>query len=138
LVFVVSMPRFRAQVLRDNTAGARDTLLLVGEVAERHGHHDLRALLEEEASLRHRMPDARPSSSGRRTQVHGYWFDDVRLVTGGGALGAWPVDFGRTGEDAWIVTDDKRVYRHTNGGLWSGEARPLRHVDLSRGWKSAP
>jgi len=138
VVFVVSMPRFRAQVVRDNTLGARDMLLLVGEVAAERGHRDLVALLAEEASLRHRLRDARPAATVGRMRLHGYLLDDVTLTDGSAALAAWPLDFGRTGRDAWLVVDGQHVYRHPNGGRWTGEARPLRRVDLADGWQAAP
>jgi hypothetical protein len=137
VVFVVSMPRFRAQVVRDNTLGARDMLLLVGEVAEERGHRDVVALLAEEASLRHRMRDARPAATVGRMRLHGYLLDDVALADGSAALAAWPVEFGRTGRDAWLCVDGRHVYRHPNGGRWTGEARPLRRADLTDGWQAA-
>jgi hypothetical protein len=138
VVFVVSMPRFRAQVVRDNTLGARDTLLLVGEVAAERGHRDVVGLLAEEASLRHRLRDARPADAVGRMRFHGYLLDDVRLGDGTPALAAWPLDYGRTGRDAWICVDGQRLYRHANGGRWTGEARPLRRVDLADGWQATP
>jgi hypothetical protein len=138
VVFVVSMPRFRSQVVRDNTLGARDMLLLVGEVAEERGHRDVVALLAEEASLRHRLRDARPSATVGRMRVHGYLLDDVTLSDGTAALAAWPLDYGRTGRDAWLFVDGQHLYRHPNGGRWTGEARPLRRVDLADGWQPAP
>ena len=136
VVFVVSMPRFRAQVVQDNTDDAGEALLLVGEVAAQRGHRDVVALLAEEASLRHRMRDARPTAGGDSMRFHGYLIGDVSLSDGRPALAAWPVDFGRTGRDAWVVTDDERVFRHPNEGRWTGEARPLRRVDLADGWSA--
>lgn len=138
VVFVVSMPRFREQVVRDNTRGARDMLLLVGEVAEERGQRDLVTLLAEEASLRHRLRDARPAATGGRMRLHGYLLDDVRLADGAPALAAWPIDYGRTGRDAWLVVEGRHVFRHENGGRWTGEARPIRRVDLADGWHAAP
>jgi hypothetical protein len=137
VVFVVSMPRFRAQVVRDNTLGARDMLLLVGEVAAERGHRDVVALLAEEASLRHRLRDARPAATVGRMRLHGYLLDDVTLSDGAPALAAWPLDYGRTGSDAWLCVDGEHIYRHSNGGRWTGEARPLRRVDLADGWQPA-
>ncbi|MEZ6017469.1 MAG: hypothetical protein R3F49_20310 [Planctomycetota bacterium] len=137
VVFVVSMPRFRAQVIQDNTAGARESLLLVGEVAQERGHRHVAALLADEVSLRHRMRDARPAGTDGRMRYHGYLIDEVTLEDGASALAAWPVDYGRTGRDAWIVTDDGRTYRHPNSGRWTGAARPLARVDLRDGWRVA-
>lgn len=135
VVFVVSMPRFRAQVVEDNTSDAGAALLLVGEVAAQRGHRDVVALLAEEASLRHRLRDARPSATEGRMRLHGYLIDDATLVDGRPALAAWPADFGRTGRDAWLVTAEGRAYRHANSGRWTGEARPLRRADLADGWR---
>lgn len=138
LVFVVSMPRFRAHVVEENTADAGTSLLLVGEVAFERGEGDLIALLREEASLRHRMRDARPALVSGRLTHHGYFLDDALLVDGTRAFGAWPIDYGRSGRDAWLVTPSGELWRHPNGGRWTGEARPLALVDPSREWRRVP
>ena len=119
VVFVVSMPRFRAQVVRDNTRDAGDALLLVGEVARGRGHSDVASLLAEEATLRHRMPDARTTSVADRLLMHGYYLDDAKLGGGEAALA------------------DQALFQHPNDGRWSGAARPLRSADLARGWVRA-
>lgn len=135
VVFTVSMPRFRAQVVHDNTSEAGDALLLVGEVAFERGGGDLVALLADEASLRHRMRDARPASAQGRMRFHGYLLDEVHLADGTPALAAWPIDYGQTGRDAWLVLAGGRMFRHANGGRWTGEARPLLRAELRDGWQ---
>ena len=138
VVFTVSMPRFRAQVVRDNTRGAGHALLLVGEVAKGRGHSDVASLLAEEVTLRHRLPDARTTSVVDRLLMHGYYLDDARLADGEAALAAWPIEHGRTGDDAWVIRlSDQALFQHPNEGRWSGESRPLRDVDLARGWLRA-
>jgi len=138
VVFAVSMPRFRDQVVRDNTRGAGNALLLVGEVAKGRGHRDVASLLAEEVTLRHRLPDARATSVADRLLMHGYYLDDALLAGGEAALAAWPIEHGRTGDDAWVIRlSDQALFQHPNEGRWTGEARPLRDVDLTQGWRRA-
>ncbi len=138
VVFVVSMPRFRAQVVRDNTRDAGDALLLVGEVARGRGHSDVASLLAEEATLRHRLPDARTTSVADRLLMHGYYLDDATLGGGEAALAAWPTEYGTSGTDAWVIRlSDQALFQHRNEGRWSGAARPLRSADLAQSWVRA-
>ena len=138
LVFVVTMPRLREHVVHGNTLEASESLLLVGEFAYERGHGDLLALLRDEAFLRHRLRDARRSRGTGRLCHHGYLMDDTTLPDGQRAFSAWPIEYDRTGRDAWLVTQDGTLWRHANGGRWSGESRPLVRTDLrADGWGKA-
>lgn len=153
LVGLVSLPRFRAHVLRANRIDAPVTLDLLGAYVfsddwQRSRQEDgapdnLFALIEGEERLRHRFPDARRFAGPDGETIllhHGYLFGTGILVDGAlrhPALVAWPSEFGRTGDAAFIKTGAGRTFGHDNRGLWSGRGSPLVEADLSdEGWRT--
>lgn len=152
LVVLVSLPRFRAHVLRANRADATNTLNRLGAyvfaekwqaaLVPEKTPQNLFALIEFEPRLTHRFPDARRAqadSGGVQLLHHGYLFDTGQVMDGSfsvPALVAWPAEFGRTGDAAYARTKEGAVYAHRNGGLWSGVNDGLFHADLTdEGWR---
>ena len=153
LVVLVSLPRFRAHVLRANRIDAPVTLDILGayvfsEEWQRARTEDgapdsLFAVIESEERLRHRFPDARRFEGPDGETIllhHGYLFGTGILIDGAlrhPALVAWPSEYGRTGDAAFVKTGSGRTYGHDNRGLWSGSGNPLIEADLSdEGWRS--
>lgn len=141
LVGLVSLPRFRAHVVRANRADAPVVLgLLAAQVnggdaiREAGGPETLFQLIQDTRSLRHRLRDARALAIDPQVvDHHGYLYATGRIQAGGGprpALVAWPLRFGETGDHAYAIARDGVTYVHSNGGLWSGADRALMDVDL--------
>jgi hypothetical protein len=149
LVVLVSLPRFHAHAMDANRADARITLDVLGAMAfsEEHaadlvpqsGPEALTRLLRETPALTHRFPDARVSEDTGQFLHHGYRVDTGFVLDGiesWPALVSWPDRFTDTGDAAFALTADGRMYGHPNRGLWSGGQSALRSVDLSdEGWK---
>lgn len=152
LVVLVSLPRFRAHVLRANRLDATTTLDVLGAVifadewqsAIEPGAAPLHlpGVIEADERLSHRFPDARRAlaADGRVELLHhGYLFDTGHVMDGAfrrPALVAWPAEFGKSGDAAYARTRDGAVWGHQNGGLWSGTADALMDADLSdEGWR---
>lgn len=150
LVVLVSLPRFRAHVLRANQDDARLTLDLMGQTVFAEGWLDgfapgaapdeLYDVVLSEERLVHRFQDARRVEGAPHMLHHGYLIDTGHVVTGAPlsrpALVAWPETYGRSGDVAFARTQDGALYAHRNGGLWSGTSHPLLHADLSdEGWQ---
>lgn len=149
LVIVVSLPRFRAHVLRSNRDDVPRTLGLLGETVFQDGWQDrfaggqapstLYGVVRGLRPLAHRFRDASPVEGSTELRHHGYLFDTGRLFDGDSvrtALVAWPVDYGKTGDRAFALTSAGGLYVHRNAGLWNGAQRPLVDVALSdEGWR---
>ncbi len=149
LVVLVSLPRFRAHVLRANQSDARLTLDLLGKTVFAEGWlegfgaaaapDELYDVVLSEKPLVHRFQDARRVEGAPQMLHHGYLVDTGHVVTGAlrrPALVTWPNTYGRSGDAAFARTRDGAMYAHRNGGLWSGLAHPLIHADLSdEGWR---
>ena len=142
LVVLVSLPRFRAHVVRANRADAPIVLgLLAAEVnGTRAGAENgappetLHRMVLDTRSLRHRLRDARALATDAQVlDHHGYLFATGRVqvgVSSSPALVAWPTRFGETGDWAYAIDRTGNIHVHPNGGLWSGSERPLMDVDL--------
>lgn len=149
LVVLVSLPRFRAHVLRANQEDARLTLDLLGQTVFAEGWLDgfdpgkapeeLFDVVLSEDRLLHRFQDARRVEGAPQMLHHGYLVDTGNVLAGGlrrPALVTWPSTYGKSGDTAFARTRDGSMYAHRNGGLWTGPAHPLIHADLSdEGWK---
>lgn len=149
LVVVVSLPRFRAHVVRSNRDDVPRTLSLLGGTVFQDGWQSsfpdgrapetLYGVVRGLEPLDHRFRDASPVEGSTELRHHGYLFDTGRLFGGDGAqtaLVAWPVDYGRTGDRAFALTSSGGLFVHRNAGLWNGVTRPLVDVALSdEGWR---
>lgn len=149
LVVLVSLPRFRAHVLRANRDDARLALSLLSARVfapewlaaqpEDAPPGDLYEVIQGDERLRHRFPDARRPEGQHELLHHGYLFDTGHVVVDGlrvPALVAWPSVFGRSGDVAYARTGSGLVVAHGNAGLWSGTASPLVDADLADdGWR---
>lgn len=148
LVVLVSLPRFHAHAMDANRTDARITLDVLGAVAfsdelapdlvPQSGPEALTRLLRQTPALTHRFPDARVSEDTGQFLHHGYRVDTGFVLDGiesWPALVSWPDRFTDTGDAAFALTADGRMYGHPNRGLWSGGRSALRNVDLSdEGW----
>ena len=148
LVILVSLPRFHAHALDANRADARITLDVLGseafssdlpgELGLADGPGALIQLVAATPSLDHRFQDARPSEDAGQFLHHGYRVDTGFVLEGiqsWPALVTWPDTYTESGDAAFALTRDGRLFGHTNGGLWSGGESALRTVDLSdEGW----
>lgn len=148
LVVVVSMPRFRDHVVRANRADVPTALRLLGAPAFDDSWaaglkadalpRTLHELVQSIDSLRHRFRDGRAVQGSTELEHHGYLFDTGNIISNGeshAALVAWPVEYGRTGDAAFVFTAQGTVWVHRNGGLWTGIERPLVDVEMSDdGW----
>ena len=131
-----------------NRTDARITLDVLGAVAfsdelapdlvPQSGPEALTRLLRQTPALTHRFPDARVSEDTGQFLHHGYRVDTGFVLDGiesWPALVSWPDRFTDTGDAAFALTADGRMYGHPNRGLWSGGRSALRNVDLSdEGW----
>lgn len=149
LVVLVSLPRFRAHVLRANQEDARLTLDLLSQTVFAEGWLDgfepgkapeeLYDVVLSEERLLHRFQDGRRVEGAPQLLHHGYLVDTGNVLTGAQgrpALVAWPNTYGSSGDVAFARTRDGSMYAHRNGGLWSGPGHPLIHADLSdEGWQ---
>ncbi len=148
LVVLVSLPRFHAHAMDANRADARITLDVLGaeafnpglaeELVLQSGPGALTRLLRNTPALTHRFPDARVSEDTGQFLHHGYRVDTGFVLDGvesWPALVSWPDRFTDTGDAAFALTADGRLFGHPNRGLWSGGQSALRSVDLSdEGW----
>jgi len=148
LVVLVSLPRFHAHAMDANRADARITLDVLGaeafsadlsqDLLLERGPGALSRLVQETPALKHRFPDARVSGDTAQFLHHGYRVDTGFVLEGvesWPALVSWPDRFTDTGDAAFALTADGRMYGHPNRGLWSGGGSALRSVDLSdEGW----
>ena len=148
LVVLVSLPRFHAHAVDANHQDARISLDVLGavafdpalpdELARLDGPGALLRLVSSVPALAHRFPDARSAPDTGQLLHHGYRIDTGFVVEGlesRPALVAWPDELGRTGDAAFALTADGRLFGHENRGLWSSGASPLRRVELSdQGW----
>ena len=98
----------------------------------------LTRLVRQTPALTHRFPDARTSTDTGQFLHHGYRVDTGFVLDGiesWPALVTWPDRFTDSGDAAFALTADGRMYGHPNRGLWSGGQSALRSVDLSdEGW----
>lgn len=148
LVVLVSLPRFHAHALDANRSDARITLDVLGaeafsgelsdELLLASGPGALTRLVRQTPALTHRFPDARTSTDTGQFLHHGYRVDTGFVLDGiesWPALVTWPDRFTDSGDAAFALTADGRMYGHPNRGLWSGGQSALRSVDLSdEGW----
>jgi len=145
LVILVSLPRFRAHALDANRADARLALSVLGTVVfdpewtgEAPGVRGLLGVIESTPPLAHRFPDARPATDRGQLLHHGYRFDTGLVLDGvkeRPALVAWPDEYGKSGDVAYALAADGRLWGHLNGGLWTAGDRGLVVADLSdEGW----
>lgn len=148
LVVLVSLPRFHAHALDANRSDARITLDVLGaeafsgelsdELLLASGPGALTRLVRQTPALTHRFPDARTSTDTGQFLHHGYRVDTGFVHDGiesWPALVTWPDRFTDSGDAAFALTADGRMYGHPNRGLWSGGQSALRSVDLSdEGW----
>ncbi len=148
LVVLVSLPRFHAHTLDANRADARITLDvlgaevfssdLAGELGLADGPDVLIQLVRATPALAHRFPDARMANDAGQFLHHGYRVDTGFVLEGirsWPAIVTWPDRFTESGDAAFALTRDGRLFGHPNGGLWSGGQSALRTVDLSdEGW----
>ena len=144
LVVLVSLPRFHAHAMDANRADARITLDVLGAAAFKgdlssslslaEGPGALSRLVGETPTLTHRFPDARVAEDTGQFLHHGYRVDTGFVLDGlesWPALVTWPDRFTDTGDAAFALTRDGRMFGHPNRGLWSGGGSGLRTVDLS-------
>ncbi len=147
LVILVSLPRFRAHALDANRADARVALNVLGTVvfdpewtgeAPGTGARGLLGVIESTPPLAHRFPDARRAADSGQLLHHGYRFDTGMVLDGmreRPVLVAWPDEYGKSGDVAYALAADGRLWGHLNGGLWTAGDRGLVVADLSdEGW----
>jgi hypothetical protein len=147
LVILVSLPRFRAHALEANRTDARVALNVLGTVvfdpswtgeSGADGARGLLRVIESTPPLAHRFPDARAAAESGQLVHHGYRFDTGMVRTGvteRPALVAWPDEYGKSGDVAYALASDGRLWGHLNGGLWTAGDRGLVVADLSdEGW----
>ncbi len=148
LVILVSLPRFHAHAMDANRSDARITLDVLGsaafssdlpgELGIAEGPGALIQLVRSTPSLDHRFPDARVAEDTGQFLHHGYRVDTGFVLEGiqsWPAIVTWPDAFTESGDAAFALTRDGRLFGHPNGGLWSGGQSALRTVDLSdEGW----
>ena len=130
VLVLVSLPRLHDFAVRENEADARALTTQLGEGLLRTPGASL-AELAAEAGFEGRRNDVEWVAEGRLMRHHGYLFELIRRPEGA-LLRAWPWCYGETGRTAFVYRLEGGVFRHANGGAWTGPEQPP--TPASEGW----